>query len=106
LLFAQVLLYFSKAHKFLKAVNRFVEAEMNIEEIRQVVKRKPFKPFIFSLDNGEKHAVRHPEIIVTNELIMTVNDLGRAVLIAPEAVTSIEYMEAEFTFAEPATDKP
>jgi hypothetical protein len=58
------------------------------------------------LDNGEKHAVKHPEIIVTNELIMTVNDLGRAVLIAPEAVTSIEYMEAEFSFAEPAADKP
>jgi hypothetical protein len=83
-----------------------VEAEMNIEEIRQVVKRKPFRPFIFSLDNGEKYAVRHPEIIVTKELIMTVNDLGRAVLIAPEAVTAIEYMEAEFSFAEPTTDKP
>jgi hypothetical protein len=106
LLFAQVLLYFSKAHKFLKAGNRFVEAEMNIEEIRQVVKRKPFRPFIFSLDNGEKHAVRHPEIIVTDVLIVTVNDNGKPVLIAPEVVTSIEYMEAEFTFAEPTTDKP
>jgi hypothetical protein len=83
-----------------------MEAEMNIEEIRQVVKRKPFRPFIFSLDNGEKHAVRHPEIIVTDVLIMTVNEYGKPVLIAPEAVKSIEYMEAEFTFAEPATDKP
>ena len=79
---------------------------MNIEEIRQVVKRKPFKPFIFSLDNGEKHAVRHPEIIVTDVLIVTVNDDGKPVLIAPEAVTSIEFMESEFSFAEPTTDKP
>lgn len=79
---------------------------MNIEEIRQVVKRKPFKPFVFSLDNGEKHAVKHPEIIVTDVLIMTVNDQGKPVLIASEAVTSIEFMEAEFSFAEPTTDKP
>jgi hypothetical protein len=64
------------------------------------------KPFIFSLDNGEKHAVRHPEIIVTDVLIVTVNDNGKPVLIAPETVTSIEYMEAEFTFAEPTTDQP
>jgi hypothetical protein len=37
---------------------------------------------------------------------MTVNEYGKPVLIAPEAVTSIEYMEAEFTFAEPTTDQP
>jgi hypothetical protein len=58
------------------------------------------------LDNGQKYAVRHSEIVVGNELIMTLDEYGKSVLIAPEAVTSIEFMETEFSFAEPATDKP
>jgi hypothetical protein len=83
-----------------------MEAEMNIEEIRKVGRQRPFRPFWFHLDNGQKLPIRHSEIIVTPQLIMTVDDDGKAVLIAPEAVTSIEYMEAEFTFAEPTTDQP
>jgi len=79
---------------------------MDIQEIRKVVRQRPFKPFWFHLDNGQKHSIRHSEIIVSNQLIMTIDDEGKAVLIAPEAVTSIEFMEAEFSFAEPTTDKP
>ncbi|MGH7454122.1 MAG: hypothetical protein ACRENG_22405 [bacterium] len=79
---------------------------MNVEEIRKVVRRRPFKPFVFHLENGEKNVVKHPEIAIGNELIMTVDENGKSVLIAPEAVTSIEFMEAEVVFAEPAADKP
>jgi hypothetical protein len=79
---------------------------MNVEKIREVVRRRPFKPFWFHLDNGQKYAVRHSEIVVGNELIMTLDEYGKSVLIAPEAVTSIEFMEAEVVFAEPTADKP
>ncbi len=78
---------------------------MNVDEIRKVVRQKPFKLFTFHLDNGQKYVIRHPEIIVSNQLIMTIDDDGKAVLIAPEAVTSIEFMEAETVLAEPATDR-
>jgi hypothetical protein len=78
---------------------------MDVQEIRKVARQRPFKPFWFNLDNGQKHPIRHSEIIVTNQLIMTIDDDGKAVLIAPEAVTSIEFMEAEFSFAEPTTEK-
>jgi len=36
---------------------------MTVQEIRQIVKQKPFKPFIIHLDNGERHPIKYPEII-------------------------------------------
>ena len=79
---------------------------MNIEAIREVARRRPFKPFMLYLDNGRMHTVRHPEVIVTNILIVTTDDEGKPVLIAPEAVTSIEYWEAENFITEQTTDEP
>lgn len=79
---------------------------MDVQEIRKVVRQRPFKPFWFHLDNGQKYAVKHSEIVVGNELIVTLDEYGKTVMIAPEAVTSLEFMEAEFSFAEPTTDKP
>ncbi len=73
---------------------------MNVEEIRQAVRQQPFKPFVFHLDNGQKHIIRHPEIIVSNQLIMTIDDNAKAVLIAPEAVSAIEFVEAEVLISE------
>lgn len=73
---------------------------MNVEEIRQVVRQRPFKPFLFHLDNGQKHAIRHPEVIVSNQLIMTIDENAKAVLIAPEAVSAIEFIEAEILISE------
>ena len=53
------------------------------------------KPFLFHLDNGEKYAVRHPEIVVGNELVVTVDDEGKTIMIAPEVVSSVEFLEVE-----------
>ena len=78
---------------------------MNVEKIREVVRQRPFKPFVFHLDNGEKHFVKHPEIAVGIEFIMTVDENGHSVLIAPEAVTSIEFMEAEVFIDEQTIDQ-
>jgi hypothetical protein len=72
---------------------------MNVDEIRKIAKRRPFKPFIFDLDNGEKQAVLHPEIVVGNEIIVAIDDNGKSIMIVPEAVSSIEFMEAESVIA-------
>jgi hypothetical protein len=68
---------------------------MNVDEIRKIARRRPFKPFLLHLDNGEKYAVKHPEIVVGNELVVTVDDHGKIIMIAPEAVTLMEFLEAE-----------
>jgi len=106
LAFCSSLVIFFEVRKFFKLIKYFMEAPMDVQEIRKVASQRPFKPFWFHLDNGQKHFIKHPEIIVSNQLIMTVDEDNKAVLIAPEAVTSIEFSEAEFSFAEPAADKP
>jgi hypothetical protein len=77
---------------------------MNVEKIREVAGRRPFKPFVFHLDDGEKHFVKHPEIVVSVEFISTVDENGHGVLIAPEAVTSIEFVENEVFIDEQTMD--
>ena len=66
---------------------------MEVEEIRKTSKARPFKPFEIHLDNGDVHIVTHPEIINTDTLIVTVGQNGKVVLIAPEAVSSINFIE-------------
>jgi hypothetical protein len=61
---------------------------MEVEEIR-----KTTKAFEFHLDNGDVHLITHPEIIITNAIIAAVDQDGKMVLIAPEAVSSIKYTE-------------
>jgi len=64
---------------------------MTVQEIRQIVKQRPFEPFIFHLDNGERRPMKSPEIVVSNELIVSVDDKGKSILIAPETVTATEF---------------
>jgi len=52
---------------------------MTVQEIRQIVKQRPFKPFIFHLDNGERYPIKYPEIIASNALIMSVDDKGKSI---------------------------
>lgn len=67
---------------------------MNLEEIRKHVTRRPFKPFIIHMDNGKTHLIPHPEIIVTESVVVAVDDDGDAVYLAPEAISAITYMKA------------
>ena len=63
---------------------------MNVDEIRSVAKKRPFQIFEIHVDNGDKYLVHHPEnIMVTNTLIVTVDKQGKAVLIAPDAISNI-----------------
>ena len=62
---------------------------MDVEVIRRFVDARPFRPLVFNLDNGEKHHIRHPEIILTDDMIIAVDDDGLPVVLAPEAISSI-----------------
>lgn len=64
---------------------------MNVNEIRRAVNARPFRPLMFHLDNGEKRLVNHPEIIVTEVMVITVDDAGLPVYFSPEAITAIRH---------------
>jgi len=64
---------------------------MNVNEIRRLVQQRPFKPLLFQLDNGAKQLVNHPETIVTDIMIVSVDDNGQLIYIAPEAVSAVSY---------------
>jgi hypothetical protein len=67
---------------------------MDLEEIRKHVARRPFKPFIIHMDNDKPHLIPHPEIIVTPNVVVAVDDDGDAVYLAPEAISAITYLKA------------
>jgi len=64
---------------------------MELEEIRKHVIRRPFRSFIFHLDNGTTHLITHPEIIITEKVVVAVDNDGDAVYLAPEAISAITY---------------
>ncbi len=64
---------------------------MDVEVIRKKLNERPFKAIVFHLENGEKQIIRHPEIIVTDVMVMAADDDGLPVLITPEAITAIHY---------------
>ncbi|MFQ6114373.1 MAG: hypothetical protein ACE5NG_09855 [bacterium] len=63
---------------------------MHVDEIRKVVRARPFKAFEIRVENGEKYLIPHPEnIFITNQVVVTVDEQGQSILIAPEAVSKI-----------------
>ena len=64
---------------------------MNVNEIRRIVNVRPFEPLVFHLDNGETQRVSLPEIIVTDIMIIGVDEVGKPVYIVPEAITAIRH---------------
>lgn len=69
---------------------------MGIDELRQVVQKRPFRAFEIQVDNGEKHLIEHPEnIFITPQLVVTVDEGGRTILISPEAVSTIDLVDAK-----------
>lgn len=63
---------------------------MHVDEIRKVAKARPFKAFEIHVENGEKYLISRPEnIFITSQLIVTVDEQGQSILIAPEAVSTI-----------------
>jgi hypothetical protein len=64
---------------------------MKVEEIRKHLLRRPFRPFLIHLDNGKTHLITHPEVIITEMVVVAVDDEGDAVYLAPEAISAITY---------------
>jgi len=64
---------------------------MEIEEIRKHIVRHPFRNFIIHLDNGKTYLITHPEIIITEKVVVAVDEDGDAVYLAPEAISAITY---------------
>lgn len=62
---------------------------MELEEIRKHTAVRPFKPFIIHMDNGKTHIITHPEIIITETIVVAVDEDGDAVYLAPEAISAI-----------------
>ncbi|NUO81996.1 hypothetical protein HUU05_18130 [candidate division KSB1 bacterium] len=67
---------------------------MEVNEIRKLASRRPFRPIIFHLDNGSGQLISHPEIIITESIVVAVDEEGEAVYITPEAITSNTYQKA------------
>jgi hypothetical protein len=64
---------------------------MQLEEIRKHVLVRPFRPFIIHMDNGKTHLITHPEIIISEIIVVAVDKDGNAVYLAPEAISAITY---------------
>ena len=69
---------------------------MHTDEIQKLTKNRPFKAYEIHLDNGEKYLIKHPEnIFITRQLIVTVDEQGRSIFIAPEAISTITLVDGQ-----------
>jgi len=67
---------------------------MHVDEITKITKIRPFKMFEIYVKSGEKYLIKHPEnIFITRQLIVTVDEQGQSILIAPEAVSTIAIVD-------------
>ena len=64
---------------------------MGLEEIRKHSRVRPFRPFIIHMDDGKTHIITHPEIIITETIVVAVDEDGDAVYLAPEAISAISH---------------
>ncbi len=70
---------------------------MKVNDIRRLVQQRPFKPLVFHLDNGERQIANHPEIIVTEMMIVLVDDYGQLIYLVPEAVSAVRYAQSSYS---------
>jgi hypothetical protein len=70
---------------------------MGIREIRNYALARPFRPFLFQLDDGQTHLITHPEIIIAKTIVVAVDNNGDAVHLAPEAISAITYYKERAT---------
>jgi hypothetical protein len=45
------------------------------------------------MDNGKTHLITHPEVIITEMVVVAVDEDGDAVYLAPEAISEITYQK-------------
>ncbi len=66
---------------------------MEVTEIRKLVSTRPFRPLIFHLKDGGSRLISHPTLIVTNNIVVAVDERNEAVYVTPEAISSISYQK-------------
>lgn len=67
---------------------------MQIEEVRKITQTRPFKKFEIHIENGEKYLIKHPEnIFITKQILVTVDEKGQSIFIAPEAISTIALVD-------------
>jgi len=68
---------------------------MNMDTIRNFLRREPFEPFVIRLSNGEAHEIRHPECaaITKSRVIVTYPDEDREVFCALIHINSVELLQ-------------
>lgn len=69
---------------------------MNYEEIRQARLRKPFRPFILRMKNGDEHLIPDPVHLAISRRIMGFVNPKTGIIeqSSPEAVESLRFVEA------------
>ena len=68
---------------------------MNMDSIREFIRREPFEPFVIRLSNGESHAVRHPECvaITRTQVVVTYPEEDRVVHCGLVHVNAVEALQ-------------
>jgi len=68
---------------------------MNMDSIREFIRREPFEPFVIRLSNGESHAVRHPECvaITRTKVVVTYPEEDRVVHCGLVQVNAVEALQ-------------
>jgi hypothetical protein len=68
---------------------------MNMESIREFIRREPFEPFVIRLSNGESHAVRHPECVAISrtKVVVTYPEEDRVVHCGLVHVNAVEALQ-------------
>jgi hypothetical protein len=68
---------------------------MDINSIRNAVREQPFRPFVLSLADGRRVAVKHPEFVAMNERIVIVtNEESATKILEPLLIVSLEHEPA------------
>ncbi|MFM8494378.1 MAG: hypothetical protein ACKOEM_02480 [Planctomycetia bacterium] len=69
---------------------------MNVETLREFVRRQPFEPFVIRMSNGEVHEILHPECLAIgkNRVVVTDPDTDRTVYCALIHINTVEPLEA------------
>ena len=69
---------------------------MNVETLREFVRRQPFEPFVIRMSNGEVHEVRHPEcaIVMKTKVILGYPEEDRSVSCALIHINTVEPLQA------------
>jgi hypothetical protein len=82
------------------------EVPMNLEAVRQAIRRQPFRPFSLRLVDGREMPVPHPEFVaISGRTVIITNAVNEAyAIVEPLLIVSIEYPQTAPETADGATE--